>query len=101
MDRAMRNVIALFAAVAVLAFVPAHAEEPRVPDEPMTAGFWSQQLAPFAQKSVAPGQRWWEVVERDLGCGIVHDGCRTCTSGDCSPVPTACAPAEWKCVAPK
>ena len=79
----------------------ARAEEPRIPDEPVSAGFWSGQLAPFAQRSVAPGQRWWEVVERDLGCPTYQDGCRTCTSGDCSPVPTACAPAEWKCVAPK
>lgn len=83
-----------------LAALPAHAEEARVPDEPMAAGFWTRELEALKMTPKPPGERWWEVVERDLGCPTVEDGCRKCTSGDCSPVPIACTPVEWKCVTP-
>lgn len=84
-----------------LAAASAQAEEARVPDEPVSAGFWTRELEGLKMTPKPPGERWWEVVERDLGCPTYQDGCRVCTSGNCSPVPVACAPAEWKCAAPQ
>lgn len=95
----MRTALAITLTLAIFA-APARGEEPRVPEQPVEAGFWSRQIDGLKLTPMPPGQRWWEVVARDLGCPTYQDGCRTCTSGDCSPVPIACAPAEWKCVAP-
>ncbi|BAT58498.1 hypothetical protein GJW-30_1_01024 [Variibacter gotjawalensis] len=94
------KLLAAIALTIALLSSPGRAEEPRVGEEAATSDFWSRELEAMKMTPMPPGERWWEVVEKELGCPTVEDGCRKCTSGDCSPVPIACTPAPWKCVAP-
>ncbi len=87
--------------------VPLQSTEPGRPPLPEPAPIPEQKPAdtlepPPGDTAIKDGSWWQSVVRAAPNCKSFSDGCRTCSPNfDCSGLPIACQPKEFRCIDPK